>query len=94
MVPTLEMLSFGMWRMLSHKFLTRVSEELLASTCNIDEVNRFFPSSGKYLPYQQSHIPEDSNLQLTYGPNFQKASNLPFHFCKNFTFCPNIELYF
>jgi hypothetical protein len=51
--------------MLPHRYLTSVSEEHPASTFNENEVNRFFPSSGKYLPYQQHHIPEGSNLQLT-----------------------------
>jgi hypothetical protein len=70
--------------MLSHRYLISVSEQFSASTFN--EVNRFFSNSGKYVPYKQHYIPEGNNLQLTYGPNFLKASILPlfFYVCKIF----------
>jgi hypothetical protein len=68
------------------RYLTSLSEELIVSTFNIDEVSRLFQNSGKCLPYQQHHIPKGDNLQLTYGPNFLKASIVPlcFYFCKIF----------
>jgi hypothetical protein len=85
MVLAVEILPFGMWHMLSHRYLTSVSEELPASAFNIDEVSRFLQNNGKYLPYKH-HIPTGSNLQLAYGPNFLKAFIIPlfFYSCKIF----------